>query len=89
MSWKDVPETQDTTKQIPETQIQTDLTARQPDPERNQELSGHTNSITKQTTNRTDRTADTNRTNQPKGQSSLSRDLEQFRETAKKPAEND
>lgn len=52
----------------------------QPDPERNQELSGHTNSITKQTTNRTDRTADTNRTNQPKGQSSLSRDLEQFRE---------
>ena len=26
MSWKDVPETQDTTKQIPETQIQTDLT---------------------------------------------------------------
>lgn len=27
MSWKDVPETQDTTKQIPETQIQTDLTA--------------------------------------------------------------
>ena len=27
MSWKDVPDTQDTTKQIPETQIQTDLTA--------------------------------------------------------------
>lgn len=27
MSWKDVPETKDTTKQIPETQIQTDLTA--------------------------------------------------------------
>lgn len=27
MSWKDVSETQDTTKQIPETQIQTDLTA--------------------------------------------------------------
>ena len=47
--------------------------------ERNQELSRHTNSITKQTTNRTDRTADTNRTNQPKGQSNLSRDLEQFR----------
>ncbi len=46
----------------------------QSDPERNQELSGHTNSTTKQTTNRTDRTS------QPKGQSSLSRDLEQFRE---------
>lgn len=52
----------------------------QSDPERNQELSGHTNSTTKQTTNRTDRTADTNRPSQPKGQSSLSRDLEQFRE---------
>ncbi|MCT0485622.1 relaxase/mobilization nuclease domain-containing protein [Weissella paramesenteroides] len=51
----------------------------QSDPERNQELSGHTNSITKQTTNRTDRTADTNRPSQPKSQSSLSRDLEQFR----------
>ena len=51
----------------------------QSDPERNQELSGHANSTTKQTTNRTDRTADTNRTNQPKGQSNLSRDLEQFR----------
>ena len=52
----------------------------QSDPERNQELSGHTNSTPKQTTNRTDRTADTNRPSQPKGQSSLSRDLEQFRE---------
>ncbi|KAA8433790.1 relaxase [Weissella paramesenteroides] len=52
----------------------------QSDPERNQELSGHTNSTTKQTTNRTDRTVDTNRPSQPKGQSSLSRNLEQFRE---------
>lgn len=47
--------------------------------ERNQELSGHTNSTSKQTTNRVDRTAPTNRTNQPTRQSSLSDDLEQFR----------
>ena len=52
----------------------------QSDPERNQELSGHTNSTTKQTTNRTDRTADTNRTSQPKGQSSLSEDIERFKQ---------
>ena len=56
----------------------------QSDLERNQELSGHTNSTTKQTTNRIDRTADTNRTSQPKGHPSLSRDLEQFREQQKK-----
>ncbi|MCT8400081.1 relaxase/mobilization nuclease domain-containing protein [Weissella cibaria] len=41
----------------------------QSDPERNQELSGHANSTTKQTTNRTDRTADTNRTSQSARQS--------------------
>lgn len=52
----------------------------QSDPERNQELSGHTNSTTKQTASRTDRTADTNRTSQSKGESSFSRDLEQLRE---------
>ena len=52
----------------------------QSDPERNQELSGHANSTTKQTTNRTDRTADTNRPSQPKGQSSLSEDLERFKQ---------
>ena len=51
----------------------------QSDAERNQKLSRHTNSTSEQTTNRVDRTADTNRTNQPKGQSNLSRDLEQFR----------
>lgn len=51
----------------------------QSDPERNQELSGHTNSTPKQTTNRIDRTTGTNHTNQSKGQSSLSTDLEQFR----------
>lgn len=56
----------------------------QSDPERNQELSGHTNSTSKQTTNRIDRTAGTNHQNQPKGQSSLSNDLEQFREQQKK-----
>ncbi|AWV73884.1 relaxase/mobilization nuclease domain-containing protein [Latilactobacillus curvatus] len=52
----------------------------QSDPERNQELSGHANSTTKQATNRTDRTADTNRPSQPKGQSSLSEDLERFKQ---------
>lgn len=52
----------------------------QSDTERNQELSGHANSTTKQTTNRTDRTADTNRPSQPKGQSSLSEDLERFKQ---------
>lgn len=51
----------------------------QSDHERNQELSGHTNSTPKQTTNRIDRTTGTNHTNQSKGQSSLSTDLEQFR----------
>lgn len=51
----------------------------QSDLERNQELSGHTNSTPKQTTNRIDRTTGTNHTNQSKGQSSLSTDLEQFR----------
>lgn len=51
----------------------------QTDFERNQELSGHTNSTPKQTTNRIDRTTGTNHTNQSKGQSSLSTDLEQFR----------
>lgn len=52
----------------------------QSDPERNQELSGHANSTTKQATNRTDRTADTNRPSQPKGQSSLSEDIERFKQ---------
>lgn len=52
----------------------------QSDPERNQELSGHTNSTTKQTTNRADRTADTNRTSQSARQSSLSEDLERFKQ---------
>ncbi|PNW61813.1 relaxase [Lactobacillus sp. ATCC 15578] len=52
----------------------------QSDPERNQELSGHTNSTPKQTTNRTDRTADTNRTSQSARQSSLSEDLERFKQ---------
>lgn len=47
--------------------------------ERNQKLSRHTNSTSEQTTNRVDRTAPTNRTNQPTRQSSLSDDLEQFR----------
>ena len=51
----------------------------QPDPERNQELSRHTNSITEQTTNRVDRTTPTNRENQSARQSSLSDDLKQFR----------
>ncbi|MCS6105556.1 relaxase/mobilization nuclease domain-containing protein [Clostridium botulinum] len=49
-------------------------------PERNQELSGHTNSTTKQTSNRTDRTADTNRTSQSARQSSLSEDIERFKQ---------
>lgn len=52
----------------------------QSDHERNQELSGHANSTTKQATTRIDRTTDTNRTNQSARQPSLSRDLEQFRE---------
>lgn len=52
----------------------------QSDPERNQELSGHANSTTKQATNRTDRTTDTNRPSQPKGQSSLSEDIERFKQ---------
>lgn len=56
------------------------LDSAQSDPERNQELSGHANSTTKQATNRIDRTTDTNRTSQSARQSSLSRDLEQFRE---------
>lgn len=60
------------------------LNSAQSDSERNQELSGHANSITEQTTNRIDRTAGTNHQNQPKGQSSLSNDLEQFREQQKK-----
>lgn len=55
------------------------LNSTQSDSKRNQELSGHANSITEQTTNRIDRTAGTNHQNQPKGQSSLSNDLEQFR----------
>lgn len=55
------------------------LNSAQSDSKRNQELSGHANSITEQTTNRIDRTAGTNHQNQPKGQSSLSNDLEQFR----------
>ena len=57
----------------------TRLNSTQPDLERNQELSGHTNSITEQTTNRVDRTTPTNRENQSARQSSLSDDLEQFR----------
>ena len=52
----------------------------QSDPERNKELSGHANSTTKQATNRTDRTTDTNRPSQPKGQSSLSEDIERFKQ---------
>ncbi|MCT3262818.1 relaxase [Lactiplantibacillus plantarum] len=52
----------------------------QSDHERNQELSGHTNSTTKQATTRIDRTTDTNRPSQPKGQSSLSEDIERFKQ---------
>lgn len=52
----------------------------QSDPERNQELSGHANSTTKQATNRIDRTTDTNRTSQSARQSSLSEDLERFKQ---------
>lgn len=52
----------------------------QPDPERNQELSGHANSTTKQATNRIDRTTETNRTSQSARQSSLSEDLERFKQ---------
>ncbi|RMW53584.1 relaxase [Lactiplantibacillus pentosus] len=52
----------------------------QSDDERNQELSGHTNSTTKQATTRIDRTTDTNRPSQPKGQSSLSEDIERFKQ---------
>lgn len=52
----------------------------QSDYERNQELSGHTNSTTKQATTRIDRTTDTNRPSQPKGQSSLSEDIERFKQ---------
>lgn len=51
----------------------------QPNFERNQELSGYTNSITEQTTARIDRTAPTDRTSQSTGQSGFSNDLEQFR----------
>ncbi|GMG62049.1 hypothetical protein TEHAB4_17950 [Tetragenococcus halophilus] len=51
----------------------------QPNLERNQELSGHANSITKQTTDRIDRTASTDRTSQSTSQSGFSNDLEQFR----------
>ncbi|MDF8375793.1 relaxase/mobilization nuclease domain-containing protein [Weissella paramesenteroides] len=57
----------------------TRIDSSQSDFERNQELSGHTNSTPEQTANRVDRTAPTNRTNQPTRQSSLSDDLEQFR----------
>lgn len=52
----------------------------QSDHERNQELSGHTNSTTKQATTRIDRTTGTNRPSQPKGQSSLSEDIERFKQ---------
>ena len=52
----------------------------QSDPERNQELSGHANSTTKQATNRIDRTTDTNRTSQSARQSSLSEDIERFKQ---------
>ena len=52
----------------------------QSDHERNQELSGHANSTTKQATTRIDRTTDTNRPSQPKGQSSLSEDIERFKQ---------
>lgn len=52
----------------------------QSDHERNQELSGHTNSTPKQATTRIDRTTDTNRPSQPKGQSSLSEDIERFKQ---------
>ncbi|MBF7126206.1 relaxase/mobilization nuclease domain-containing protein [Pediococcus pentosaceus] len=51
----------------------------QPNLERNQELSGHANSITEQTTDRIDRTAPTDRASQSTGQSGFSNDLEQFR----------
>ncbi|WP_285299858.1 relaxase/mobilization nuclease domain-containing protein [Lactiplantibacillus plantarum] len=51
----------------------------QSDFERNQELSGHPNSTSEQTTNRVDRTTSTNQTNQPTRQSSLSDDLKQLR----------
>ena len=57
----------------------TRIDSSQSDFERNQELSGYTNSTPEQTANRVDRTAPTNRTNQPTRQSSLSDDLEQFR----------
>ncbi|TOY74738.1 relaxase [Levilactobacillus brevis] len=52
----------------------------QSDLERNQELSGNANSTTKQATTRIDRTIDTNRPSQPKGQSSLSEDIERFKQ---------
>lgn len=52
----------------------------QSDHERNQELSGHANSTTKQATNRIDRTTETNRTSQSARQSSLSEDLERFKQ---------
>lgn len=52
----------------------------QSDHERNQELSGHANSTTKQATNRIDRTTDTNRTSQSARQSSLSEDIERFKQ---------
>lgn len=55
------------------------INSTQSDTERNQKLSRHTNSTSEQTTNRVDRTASTNRTNQSTRQSSLPDDLEQFR----------
>ena len=73
---RDPRDTQSETRKPDTTRIDSS----QSDFERNQELSGYTNSTPEQTANRVDRTAPTNRTNQPKGQSSLSRDLEQFRE---------
>ncbi|MCQ9197119.1 relaxase/mobilization nuclease domain-containing protein [Pediococcus pentosaceus] len=57
----------------------TRIDSTQSDSERNQELSRHTNSAPEQTANRVDRTAPTNRKNQPTRQSSLSDDLKQFR----------
>jgi len=69
MSWKDVPANKETPR----------IDSTQSDFERNQELSRHTNSAPEQTANRVDRTAPTNRKNQPTRQSSLSDDLKQFR----------
>ncbi|MGV3092418.1 relaxase/mobilization nuclease domain-containing protein [Lactiplantibacillus argentoratensis] len=52
----------------------------QSDLERNQELSGNANSTTKQATTRIDRTTGTNRTSQSARQSSVSDDIERFKQ---------